>query len=159
MSNSMVRLAFDGSVACTPPSAPPVRFHRIHESTVPNASVAVGVDAAVAEQPLELRGGEVRVEHEPGPRPDQRLVALRRAARRTRRGAAVLPHERAVHGPAGGAVPRDHRLPLVGDPDRGDVGRLDPGDDVDERGVRRGPDVVGVVFDPAGRGKCWGNSR
>ena len=32
MSKSIVRLAFDGSVACT---APPVRFHRIHESTVP----------------------------------------------------------------------------------------------------------------------------
>ncbi len=28
----MVRLAFDGSVACSP-----VRFHSTHESTVPNA--------------------------------------------------------------------------------------------------------------------------
>jgi hypothetical protein len=42
MSKSSVRLAFDGSVACTPPSVPPVRFQRIHESTVPNASCGDG---------------------------------------------------------------------------------------------------------------------
>ena len=35
MSNNIVRLAFDGSVACTP-----VRFHNTHESTVPNARAA-----------------------------------------------------------------------------------------------------------------------
>src|SRR4051812_38343448 len=34
MSKSMVRLAFEGSVACT---SPPVRFQSNHESTVPNA--------------------------------------------------------------------------------------------------------------------------
>ncbi len=37
MSNSIVRLAFEGSVACTPPSGPPVSFHSSHESTVPKA--------------------------------------------------------------------------------------------------------------------------
>ncbi len=37
MSNSMVRLAFEASVACTPPAGPPVSFHSSHESTVPNA--------------------------------------------------------------------------------------------------------------------------
>ncbi len=41
MSNNRVRLAFDASVVCTPPTAAPVRFQRIHESTVPNASVGV----------------------------------------------------------------------------------------------------------------------
>ena len=103
---------------------------------------------ALAEQPLELGGGEVRVEHEAGPGPDQRFVALLAQLVASRRGATVLPHERTVHGPAGGAVPGDHRLPLVGDPDRDDVGRVDAGDDVDERGLRRGPDLVRVVFDP-----------
>jgi hypothetical protein len=38
MSKSIVRLAFDGSVACTP-----VRFHSTHESTVPNARSASAV--------------------------------------------------------------------------------------------------------------------
>jgi hypothetical protein len=37
-SMSRVRLAFVTSVACTPPSEPPVRFHSTHESVVPNAS-------------------------------------------------------------------------------------------------------------------------
>ena len=37
MSYRSVRLAFEGSVACTPPSGPPVRRHRIQLSTVPNA--------------------------------------------------------------------------------------------------------------------------
>ena len=37
MSKSIVRLAFDTSVACT---APPVSFHSSHESTVPNARSA-----------------------------------------------------------------------------------------------------------------------
>jgi hypothetical protein len=37
MSNSSVRHAFDGSVACT---APPVSFQSSHESTVPNARSA-----------------------------------------------------------------------------------------------------------------------
>ena len=37
MSYRSVRLAFDGSVACTPPSGPPVRRQRIQLSTVPNA--------------------------------------------------------------------------------------------------------------------------
>jgi hypothetical protein len=38
MSKSIVREAFDGSVACT---SPPVRFHRIHASIVPSASWSV----------------------------------------------------------------------------------------------------------------------
>ena len=37
MSNSIVRLALEGSVANTPPSGPPVRFHSTQASTVPSA--------------------------------------------------------------------------------------------------------------------------
>ena len=35
---SRVRLAFVTSVACTPPSGPPVRFHSTQLSVVPKAS-------------------------------------------------------------------------------------------------------------------------
>ena len=41
MSNSIVRLALDGSVANTPPSTPPVRFHSTHASMVPTARSGV----------------------------------------------------------------------------------------------------------------------
>ena len=34
---SIVRLAFVGSVMCRPPSVPPVRFHRIQVSMLPNS--------------------------------------------------------------------------------------------------------------------------
>src|SRR5437879_6253607 len=43
MSYSKVRDAFDGSVMWTPPPDPPVRFHTIHESTVPKARSASAV--------------------------------------------------------------------------------------------------------------------
>ena len=44
MSNSIVRLALDTSVACTAPASavPPVRFHSSHESMVPKATSAPG---------------------------------------------------------------------------------------------------------------------
>lgn len=35
---SIVREAFDTSVAWTPPNTPPVKLYSIHESTVPNLS-------------------------------------------------------------------------------------------------------------------------
>jgi len=35
---NIVRLAFVTSVACTPPSTPPVRFQSTQESVVPNSS-------------------------------------------------------------------------------------------------------------------------
>ena len=56
MSKSIVRLALDGSVACTPPSGPPVRFHSTHESMVPRARSGVDRHAALGEQPLDLGG-------------------------------------------------------------------------------------------------------
>ena len=100
MSKSMVRLAFDGSVACTP-----VRFHSTQESTVPNARSASASTPPSREQPLELGGGEVRVEHEPGARPHERLDAGHAQVVAARRGAAVLPHDGPVAGPPGATGP------------------------------------------------------
>ena len=68
-----------------------------------------------------------------------------------RRGAPVLPHDRAVARPAGAAVPDHDRLPLIRDADRGDrfAGRVELGRDLAECLDRDAPDVVGVVLDPA----------
>ena len=58
--------------------------------------VGVGRDAAVVQQPRQLRRREVRVEHQPGRAADQRLVARVAQLVAARRGAPVLPHDRAV---------------------------------------------------------------
>ena len=81
MSNSIVRDAFDGSVASSPREL--VDQPRVDrpEHRPPLARSAQPVD--VAQQPLDLRAREVRVEHQPGALADERLVALRRAARRS----------------------------------------------------------------------------
>src|SRR6185369_197442 len=63
-------------------------------------------------------------------------------------GPAVLPDDGAVDGPAGGAVPDDDGLALVGDPDGGDLVR--PAVGGGERlagGAGDGvPDVLGLVL-------------
>ena len=70
-------------------------------------------------------------------------------------GAAVLPDDGAVHGLPGGAVPHHGGLALVGDADRGDVLGLQAGlfQRLAADRDRRGPDVLGLVLDPAGRRK------
>ena len=127
--------------------APSVSFQTSHESTVPNAS-SPGRAVGPREQPLELRRREVRVRHEPRPCADQ--VGRQLAAARGR--PPVLPDDRAVDRPPGGALPEQRRLALVRDPDRAQVGRthacvvhgrirsLDDGR----------PDLLGVVLDPPG---------
>ena len=77
-------------------------------------------------------------------------------ARRTGRGAPVLPHERPVPGPAGAPVPHHHGLPLVGDADGGDGLAVEAADQLGQRGLGRGPDVVGVVLDQPGRREVLG---
>jgi hypothetical protein len=56
-----------------------------------------------------------------------------------------------MHGLPRGAVPDDRGLALVGDADRGDVFRLQPGlfQRLAANRDRRGPDVLGLVLDPA----------
>ena len=82
MSNSSVREAFVKSVACSP-----VSLQTSQASIVPKAASAR--HAAVADQPLDLGAGEVRVEHQPGALAHELLVAglasssQRRAVRRS----------------------------------------------------------------------------
>jgi hypothetical protein len=75
----------------------------------------------LGEQPLELRRREVRIGHETGAVADQLRVERRAAIRR----APVLPHDRAVDGPAGATIPEDRGLALVRNRDRVELGRRD----------------------------------
>ena len=153
MSKSSVRLALEASVAWTPAAAPPVRFQRIHESTVPNASDAVRSTPPSVSSHSSL-WPRVRIEHEPGARADERLVSVGAQRLAAAGGATVLPHQGTVERDAGVAVPYHRCLALVRDPDRRDSFAPDRGDDV-VQGLRYcRPDLGRVVLDPPGRGKC-----
>jgi len=67
------------------------------------------------------------------------------------RGAAVLPDQRPVQRLAAVGIPGDDGLALVGDPDRLQLGPLDPGggDRLAGEPPRHLPDLGGVVLDPA----------
>ncbi len=157
MSKSMVREALVTSVAKTPPSAPPVRFHKHPGVDRPEGETGSVGDEALVEQPLHLGGREVRVEHQPGPLPDQGQVAGLVQWPAGCCGAAVLPHDGPV-GDAGAPVPGHHGLPLVGDPDGPGhpavVGQS--AGHLGQRGPHQLPDLAGVVLHPARAGGSTG---
>ena len=69
--------------------------------------------------------------------------------------AGVLPHDGVENGLPGAAVPHDRGLALVRDPGRGDTGCLQVslGEDARDHPLGVGPDLHGVVLDPAGARK------
>ena len=89
---SIVRLALVTSVTCTPPSAPPVRFHSTQVSVLPKIASprsAASRDAVdVLQDPLDLAAGEVGRGRQPGLAPDDVAapVALQRRGDRGRCG-------------------------------------------------------------------------
>ena len=86
-----------------------------------------------------------------GPRPGARRT-VRQCDGPATRGRGGVPYP--LHGPR-----RRRSRGLVGDPDAGDGLTVERADHLGERGEGRGPDLVGIVLDPPGRGKCWVNSR
>jgi hypothetical protein len=104
----------------------------------------------VAQQPLDLRPGEVGVEDEAGALAHERLVAGRAQLLAALGRAPVLPDERPVNRLPGGGVPGDHRLALVGDADRVELAALDArcGDRLRRDSAGDVPDFGGVVLDP-----------
>jgi hypothetical protein len=107
----------------------------------------------IVEQPGDLGGGEIRIEQQSGAVGYELLVARTGERRAGIVGAAILPDDRIVDRLAGGAVPDDGRLALVGDPDRRDVlGRHLGARHRGARGRdRRSPDALRVMLDPARR--------
>ena len=153
MSNSIVREALERSVAWRP-----VSLNTSQESIVPKTASRGRLD--VAQQPLDLRPGEVGIEDEAGALADERLVPGLAQLVAARRRAPVLPDERVVDRLAGARVPGDDGLALVGDPDRVEARRI--GLRVGER-MRGDPLVTSQISFAScstqpGRGKCWRNS-
>ena len=160
---SIVRDALLTSVACTPRPAP----REVPEQPACRSSRTrarrLGADAGPrrARASTDLGAGEVgrqRQAHAVAQAVDAG-VAGELVHDRVR--ARVLPHDRVADRPAAIALPYDGGLALVGDAHRGDVGRARAG----RRESRldglaaRGPDLVGVVLDPAGTRMDLGGAR
>ncbi len=106
----------------------------------------------VVQDPLYLRGREIRVQNEPGflvniPGRIRNSVAVVRRP-------PALPYYGVVHGPSGLPVPDYRGLPLVRDAYRGERGRVYPGahQDLAHDSHRGRHDVSGSVLHPAGAG-------
>ena len=112
----------------------------------------------VVQDPLELGGGEVGVDHQPRalPEPVREPPLLQFVAEPA--GAAALPDDGVVHRLAGNPVPDDGGLPLVSDADSGDVPRFSShlSHSLHSHPQLGGPDLVGVVLHPAGLGEDLG---
>ena len=109
----------------------------------------------IFQQPSDLGGGKISVQHEAGLAADQWRFASGAEAIAFLGGAAILPHDRVVNGLAGFAVPQQRGLPLVGDADGGNVGGIELG--FFDSGLGGGelgfPDGIGVMLHPAGFGE------
>ena len=105
-------------------AVPPVRRQQQERIHRPERQLAALGSVASAghgvEDRRDLRPAEVGVEGQPGPLPEQRLVARGPEPLAGRRGDPRLPDDRVGDRLARRAVPDDRRLALVGDPDGGD---------------------------------------
>ena len=80
----------------------------------------------VIQDPLELRGREIRIDHEPGLLANHLLHAARFQLVAGCGRAPILPDDGVVNGLSGLAIPNDGRLPLIRDADGRDVARIQP---------------------------------
>ena len=109
---------------------------------------AVGRD--VLAQPGDLGCGEVRVELEPGDLGEPGVPSVARESLADDGRTPVLPAERGRQRGAGGAVPAEHGLALVGQRDRVDDGALRSREQRQRAGVDdRAPQLLGILFDAA----------
>ena len=108
----------------------------------------------VVQDPLRLGGREVGIQHQAGLVLDLRLPFVADLVA-VPGGAPVLPDDGVVQRLAGGAVPHQGCLALVGHADGLDVGRIQPrlGQRLRQHRHLRGPDFLAVVLHPAGLGK------
>ena len=104
------------------------------------------------EQPGEFGCRKIRIEQQAGARGDLGFESRGAQGFAGCGGAPILPDDGGSHGRAGRALPQHGGLALVGDADCRDVARVRPGgaQRIDHRGALRIPDLLRVVFDPAG---------
>ena len=109
----------------------------------------------VVQQPFDLGAGEIGVGHKAGLFADGVAVAFGLQLVDDGGGAAALPDDGVGDGLAGGLIPDNGGLPLVGDADGGNILRGDAqlfhGGPGDLQGG--GPDLLRVVLHPAGVGE------
>ena len=112
----------------------------------------------MVQNPANLGGGEVGVQHHAAFAADLLRPALGRQLVAELGRAAALPHNGVVHRLAGGLVPDHGGLPLVGNANGGHV--PGGGADLQQRLLGHtnlaGPDLHGVVFHPARLGEKLG---
>ena len=123
-----------------------------HEPRVDGARGRVSRAVDVPDRPRELGRREVGIQDKPCHLAHALLMAGLAQPRALVRRAAVLPHDGGRDRLERLAVPEHERLALIGDPDRRHAARADAGLLQSLAGARldRGPDLVGVVLDPAG---------
>ena len=142
---------------------PPVSFQSSQVSTVPNARSSSAVDAALVQQPRELRAprstGRARARCARGSSARGRRRAARRSGPRC---GGPATRSRGARGCPVRAVPHHDGLALVGDADRGDrLARVAArADDLGERlDGHRARSRRRRARPSPGCGKCCGNSR
>ena len=121
----------------------------------PAALRALAQTRHVLEQPLDLGGGEVGVEHQPGPLAHEILDARRAQLLAARGGAAVLPDDGVVQRLAARGIPNTDRLTLIGDADGREPTGTHPRttQSFARDALSHLPDLIEVVLHPAGLGK------
>ena len=121
------------------------------EPAVHGSDCGIAGTRHVLHDPGELRGREVRIDHQPRNLPHPTFMAALAQPRALERGSPVLPDNGAGQRLKRGAIPNDQRLALVRDADRLHIvwlrtRRLERA----ERGLLdRRPYLLGVVLDPA----------
>ena len=110
----------------------------------------------IIENPLDLGRGKISVNDEPGLAANPVALVVQTVA--ILGGAAVLPDDGIAHRLAGGAVPDDGGLALVGHADGGDILRFQPGlgKRFGEYRNLRAPNLLRIVLDPTRRRKMLG---
>ncbi len=154
MLNSSVREALVASVACDLAAGQPpqqIAVHRAEQQLAAHCALARA--GHMIEDPGDFGAGKIGIDDQAGLGRDRGLVAFALEFGADVGGAAVLPDDGAMHGGTSGAIPHHNGFALVGDADRGDVLGADAGllNRLAAGRNRRGPDVLRLVLDPAGR--------
>ena len=128
-----------------PPDEP--RLHRAEQQLPPFRPLPGAGD--VIQDPADLGAGEIGVDEQSRGGDDALLQSLPLQLLAQLRRPTALPDDGVIHRLAGGLIPNNGGLPLVGDADAGDAALRQPPDGLRRRQTLRVPDGHGVVLHPA----------